>query len=54
MPDDATAVTTRLDMCRYNDREGHEVRQNRRQFDFDGDGTAGTIFDALRLYAEVS
>lgn len=38
----------------YNVRESETIRTNASAFDYDGDGTAGTVFDALALYAEIS
>lgn len=34
----------------YNNRNSDTIRNNTVQFDFDGDGTAGTVFDAIELY----
>jgi hypothetical protein len=36
----------------YNNRDSDAVQNNPTQFDFDGDGSAGTLFDALALYNE--
>lgn len=38
----------------YTGRESAAVQDNPSLFDFDGDGDAGTIFDALTLYRELS
>ena len=38
----------------YQARNSDAVQDNPDRFDFDGDGTAGTIFDALELYSELS
>lgn len=38
----------------YNNRESDYIRDNPRLFDFDGDETAGDIFDTLALYNELS
>lgn len=37
----------------YNARDTDAVQNNPRRFDFDGDGRAGTLFDALELYNEI-
>lgn len=38
----------------YNNRNSETIENNPKQFDFDGDGTPGTIFDALELYKDAS
>jgi hypothetical protein len=38
----------------YNNRDSDVVQNNPEQFDFDEDGEAGTLFDALALYNEIS
>ena len=38
----------------YNNRNSDAIQNNPTQFDFDGDGNVGTLFDALALYNEVS
>ncbi|MUV89087.1 hypothetical protein GJ629_03535 [Halapricum sp. CBA1109] len=38
----------------YNNRDSSVIENNIPQFDFDGDGTAGTLFDAIALYNDVS
>jgi hypothetical protein len=38
----------------YNNRNSQAIQSNPDKFDFDGDGTAGTLFDALQLYNEIS
>ena len=37
----------------YNTRNSDAVQNNPQQFDFDSDGEAGTLFDALALYNEI-
>lgn len=37
----------------YNSRQSDVIQQNPTQFDFDGDGTTGTLFDTLSLYNSV-
>lgn len=37
----------------YNNRDSATVQNNPEQFDFDGDGDSGTLFDALELYNEL-
>jgi PKD repeat protein len=38
----------------YRNRNSDVVRNNPAQFDFDGDGTAGTVFDAIKLYRDIT
>lgn len=38
----------------YNHRESDVVQGNPAQFDYDGDGNTGTVFDALSLYNEIA
>lgn len=38
----------------YNNRDNSTIRDNTDAFDYDGDGTAGTVFDALALYEQIS
>lgn len=38
----------------YNHRDSDVIRTNPARFDFDGDGAAGTVFDALALYEELT
>jgi PKD repeat protein len=38
----------------YNERNSDVVENNPSAFDFDGDGTAGTLFDALALFNDIS
>ena len=37
----------------YNNRNSDVIQDNPAQFDFDGDGTPGTIFDAIALFNEL-
>lgn len=37
----------------YNNRKSDAVRNNPQQFDFDGDGTVGTVFDTVALYNKI-
>lgn len=37
----------------YNNRNSAAVRNNPQYFDFDGDGSPGTVFDALELYNKI-
>jgi hypothetical protein len=37
----------------YNNRDSSVIENNPEEFDFDGDGPAGTIFDALELYNQI-
>ena len=38
----------------YNQADSPAIRDNPVRFDFDGDGTAGTVFDAIALYQELT
>jgi hypothetical protein len=38
----------------YNAQDSPEITNNPALFDFDGDGTAGTIFDAIALYNDIT
>ncbi|WP_197428649.1 right-handed parallel beta-helix repeat-containing protein [Halapricum sp. CBA1109] len=38
----------------YNERDSNAIRNNPDLFDFDGERTAGTLFDALQLYNDIS
>lgn len=38
----------------YNNRKRDVIRNNTAALDFDGDGAAGTVFDAVALYEEIS
>lgn len=38
----------------YDNRNSDAIQDNSEYFDFDGDGTAGTIFDAIALYNELT
>jgi hypothetical protein len=37
----------------YNNRNNDTIQNNPQQFDYDGDGTVGTVFDAIELYNKV-
>lgn len=44
-----------FDVLTYHDtRNSDTIRDNPGAFDFDGDGVSGTVFDALKLYEEIS
>jgi hypothetical protein len=38
----------------FNNRDSDAITENPEQFDFDGDGDSGDLFDALALYTELS
>jgi len=38
----------------YRNRNSDAIRSNPQHFDFDGDGTAGTVFDAIKLYRTIT
>lgn len=38
----------------YDNRQTDAVRNNTAAFDFDGDGQAGTVFDSIALYEEIT
>jgi PKD repeat protein len=41
-------------MAYYQQRRSDVVRDNPGRFDFDGDGVSGTVFDAVKLYRELT